>query len=199
VRWWIFVPVAALVLMLDAALMPAFAVGGHVPLLWPLLLAFVALYASRTAALWGAVVVGFWLDAIHPALGIGGDAPRAVPVFGPHVLACVAGAWAVLESRTWLYRRNTLTVAFSTFVCAVFASLAFIAIAGIRAAYADPTPLWGAGSGAAAMGSDIVDAFLSAVVAVVPAWLLQRTLTAWAFATAGPRFSGAARVLRAGD
>jgi len=199
VRWWIFIPVMALVLSLDAALMPAFAIGGHVPQLWPLLLAFVSLYASRSAAIWAAMILGFWLDAMHPALGVGIDAPRAVVVFGPHVLACAAGAWCVLETRAWLYRRNVLTVAFSTFNCALLASLAFIAIAGIRGLYADPFPLWGGGSGGAAVGSDVVDALYSAVIAILPAWGLQSTLTVWGFATAGPRFAGGNRMNRGND
>jgi len=189
----------ALVLSLDAALMPAFAIGGHVPQLWPLLLAFVSLYASRSAAIWAAMILGFWLDAMHPALGVGIDAPRAVVVFGPHVLACAAGAWCVLETRAWLYRRNVLTVAFSTFNCALLASLAFIAIAGIRGLYADPFPLWGGGSGGAAVGSDVVDALYSAVIAILPAWGLQSTLTVWGFATAGPRFAGGNRMNRGND
>ena len=183
-RWWVFIPVLALVLTMDAAFMPAFAIGGHVPQLWPLLLAFVALYASRGAALWAAMIVGIWLDAMHPALGAGAETPRAVTVFGPHVLACAAGAWCVLETRTWLYRRNVLTVAFSTFNCALLASLAFIAIAGIRAA---------------AVGSDMVDALYSAVIAILPAWGLQSTLTVWGFATAGPRFAGGNRMYRGND
>jgi hypothetical protein len=199
VRWWVFIPVLALVLTMDAAFMPACSIAGHVPQLWPLLLAFVALYASRGSALWAAMMVGVWLDAMHPALDVGGDTPRAVTVFGPHILACAAGAWCVLESRTWLYRRNVLTVAFSTFNCALLASLAFIAIAGIRAAYADPLPLWGGGSGAAAVGSDMLDALYSAVIAILPAWGLQSTLTVWGFATAGPRFAGGNRMNRGND
>ena len=198
-RWWVFIPVLALVLTMDAAFMPAFAIGGHVPQLWPLLLAFVALYASRGAALWAAMIVGVWLDAMHPALDAGVQIPRAVTVFGPHVLACAAGAWCVLETRTWLYRRNVLTVAFSTFNCALLASLAFIAIAGIRGLYADSSPLWGGGSGGAALGSDLVDALYSAVIAILPAWGLQSTLTVWGFATAGPRFAGGNRMYRGND
>ena len=191
-----FIPVMMVALAVDIALFPAFRGWGHVPRTWPVLLAFVALYASRESAIGAALAIGLCLDALHPALGFGIDAPAAVPVFGPHMLACAAGAWAVLESRTWLYRRNLLTVSFSAFACALFASLAFIAIAGIRAAYADPTPLWGGGSGAAALGSDVIDALLGTVLSLPVAWLLQASLPAWSFATAGPRFSSGHRVGR---
>lgn len=195
-RWWIFLPAMALVLAVDVALFPAFRGWGHVPRIAPVLLAFVALYASRESAIGAAIVLGAYLDALLPALGAGMDAPSAVPVFGPHMLACAAGAWAVLESRSWLYRRNLLTVAFAAFACALFSSLAFIAIAGIRAAYADPSPLWGGGSGAAALGADVVDALLGTVLSLPAAWLLQASLPAWSFATAGPRFSSGHRVGR---
>jgi hypothetical protein len=198
-RWWVFVPTMFVVLVLDASLMPALAVGGHAPRLWPVLLAFVALHGSRGAALWSAVAVGLWLDALQPALGIGTDAPRAVMVFGPHMLSCAAGTWAVLESRSWLWRRNVLTLAFAALTLSVFAALAFISVAGIRASYADPSPLWGGGSGASAMGSELIDAFLTALAGIPPAWLLQATLPAWGFANAGPRFGGAGRVARAGE
>ena len=198
-RWWVFLVAFAITMSLDAGLMPALAVGRTVPQLWPVLLAFVSLYASREAALGAAACIGLWLDASHPALGLGTLAPRAVPVFGPHVLACMAGAWAVLESRGWLYRRNVLTVAFATVACGAFASLAFIAIAGIRAAYADPSPLWGGGSGAGAVGADLLAALLSALVGLVPAWGLQASVNLWAFAMAGPRFGNPVRVGRPGD
>lgn len=198
-RWWLFLIAFAVTMSLDAGLMPALAVGRTVPQLWPVLLAFVAMYASRESALGAAACIGLWLDATHPALGVGRLAPSAVPVFGPHVLACMAGAWAVLEARSWLYRRNVLTLAFATVACAAFSSLAFIAIAGIRAAYADPSPLWGAGSGAGAVGGDLLAALLSAAVGLVPAWALQASVPYWSFAMAGPRFGNPVRIGRPGD
>jgi hypothetical protein len=176
------------VLTADAALMPAFSLRGVTPQLWPTLLAFVALYASRTGAMWLAVCLGLWMDAASPALGIGSMAPRAVPVFGPHVLACAAGAWAILELRAWLYRRNALTVAFAAAVCGLAVSLAFVAMAGLRSSYADPSPLWGVGSGAAALGNDALEVLVSAAVGIVPGIVLQWSVPAWDFEVAGPRF-----------
>jgi hypothetical protein len=177
-RWWLFLIAFAVTMSLDAGLMPALAVGRTVPQLWPVLLAFVAMYASRESALGAAACIGVWLDATH---------------------ACMAGAWAVLEARSWLYRRNVLTLAFATVACAAFSSLAFIAIAGIRAAYADPSPLWGAGSGAGAVGADLLAALLSAAVGLVPARALQASVPYWSFAMAGPRFGNPVRIGRSGD
>jgi hypothetical protein len=65
--------------------------------------------------------------------------------------------------------------------------------------YADSSPLWGGGSGGAALGSDLVDALYSAVIGILPAWGLQSTLTVWGFATAGPRFAGGSRMNRGND
>ena len=114
------------------------------------------------------------------------------------MLAYAAAAWAILETRSWLYRRNTLTLAFTAGVVAVIASVAFLAVAGVRSAYADAYPLWGGGRAAGALGADLVDALWTAVIAVPAGWVLHRTLGIWAFATAGPRFGFDARSNRAG-
>jgi hypothetical protein len=74
--------------------------------------------------------------------------------------------------------------------------VAFVAVAGLRAAYADPAPMWGAGSGAAAIGADLLSALYTALVALLPARWLHASLGAWDFATAGPRFAPGARVGR---
>lgn len=182
---------------LDAGLMPAFALGRVVPQAWPVLLAFVALHASRQAALWSAIAIGAWLDASHPVVGpsAGGSlGPAAVHVFGPNVLACAAAAWGLLELRVVLYRRNLATVLLGTVAASWLASLVFVAIGGIRSAYADPSPLWGPGSGAAAVGSDFIAGLWSAVVGILPAWALKATYRWWDFATAGPRFGAPGRL-----
>lgn len=197
-RWWVFLPFAFLVAALDAALMPAFAVWGHVPHLVPVLLSFVLLYASRESAMGGALVLGLLADVASPALVAGVDGPSAAPILGPHMLAYAGAAWAVLEMRTWLYRRNTLTLSFTAAVVAVLVSLGFLAVAGVRAAYADDYPLWGGGRAITALGADLLDALWTAVLAVPAGWLLQRTLGLWAFATAGPRFAFDPRSARAG-
>lgn len=195
-NWWIFLPAWALAMSLDAGLMPAFAFGRSVPQAWPVLLAFVCLHASRPAAMWAAVAVGTWLDATHPAVGDAAAGVSAVHVFGPNVLACMAGAWGVLELRAVLYRRNLGTLVVATVACAWLSALAFVAIGGIRFAYADPAPLWGPGSGAAAVGSDMLTGLLSAAVGIVPALGLQASFRWWGFATAGPRFGAPGRLGR---
>jgi hypothetical protein len=118
-RWWIFAPAMALALSLDMTVMQVLSINGCAPRLWPTLLAFVAMYASRASALGAALVTGLWLDAAHPALAATGVVPMAVPVFGPHALSCLAGAWAILELRVILYRRNTFTVALAAGNCTV--------------------------------------------------------------------------------
>lgn len=189
-RWWVFLPAMAIALSVDVAFMPVLALGPFEPRLWPVVLAFCAMYASRESTLWAALVTGLWLDAAHATVvaSAADPVPSAVPIIGPHVLACLAGAWPVLELRAVLYRRNVLAIA--------FAAHAFVALAGIRAAYADAVPLWGTGSGAAAVGVDLGSALYTAVLGLLPARLLHETLPAWDFATAGPRFSPGVRIGR---
>jgi hypothetical protein len=191
----VFVPCALVCVVLDAALMPALSVFGHWPSVMFVLLAFTTLYASRAAALWSALLVGLYADAQVPAIfgaasgGLGAaGGSSGLYVFGPHMLACVIAVWAVLEIRESLFRRNVFTVAAAAFVLFVAQSLVFLAIAGLRVVFADPAPLWGAGSGARAFGHDIVDAVYTAIAAVPVAWVLIRTTEAWGFEEAGPRF-----------
>jgi hypothetical protein len=197
-RWWVFLPAMAIALSLDVAFMPVLALGPFEPRLWPVVLAFCAMYASRESTLWAALVTGLWLDAAHATVvaNAADPVPSAVPIIGPHVLACLAGAWPVLELRAVLYRRNVLAIAFAAGTCAAASALAFVALAGIRAAYADTVPLWGTGSGAAAVGIDLGSALYTAVLGLLPARLLHETLPAWDFATAGPRFAPGVRIGR---
>ena len=90
-RWWLFLVAFAVTMSADAGLMPALAVGRTVPQLWPVLLAFVAMYASRESALGAAACVGIWLDATHPALGIGADAAWALQASVPYWSFAMAG------------------------------------------------------------------------------------------------------------
>ncbi|MFM8872024.1 MAG: hypothetical protein ACKOJI_01435 [Phycisphaerales bacterium] len=107
-RWWVFLPAMAIALSVDVAFMPVLALGPFEPRLWPVVLAFCAMYASRESTLWAALVTGLWLDAAHATVvaSAADPVPSAVPIIGPHVLACLAGAWPVLELRAVLYRRT---------------------------------------------------------------------------------------------
>ncbi|MFM9170983.1 MAG: hypothetical protein ACKOTD_12975, partial [Phycisphaerales bacterium] len=62
-RWWVFLPAMAIALSVDVAFMPVLALGPFEPRLWPVVLAFCAMYASRESTLWAALVTGLWLDA----------------------------------------------------------------------------------------------------------------------------------------
>jgi hypothetical protein len=183
-RTWVFVPLALAAVAVDAALAPALQIAGHWPSLVGVLMAWVALHASREAALGAALLVGFYADAQPPA--VWGDGSGVV--LGPHMLAWVVAVLAVVEVRDVLFRRNAATVAVSAFALALGQSLVFLVIAGVRRLYADPAPLWGGGSGALAFGHDALDALYTGVVALPVGWLLQRTMDWWGFAQGGARF-----------
>lgn len=183
-RWWVFVPAALLCVAIDSALMPVMAIGGFRPCLTAVLLAWVALYASRGAVLGGALLVGLYADAQPPA--VFGD--ESIVVLGPHMLGWVLAAWAVVEVREILFRRNALTVAVAAGAMVLGQSLVFLAVSGVRVIYADPAPLWGVGSGAWAFGHDAVDALYTGALALPCAWVLARTMDWWGFAQGGVRF-----------
>lgn len=184
-RWWVFVPVLLVCVVLDLAFMPVFSVAGYQPSLTVIVVAFVALFASRFAVVASALLAGVLADLLVPGVMAG----KAVPVIGPHALAWCAAAVVVMEARDILYRRNALTAAATTMLMASAQALVFVALAGLRLAYADPAPLWGAGSGARAFGIDLVDALYTAVLALPVSWVLLFTLDGWGFAEAGPRFA----------
>lgn len=183
-RWWVFVPLALVCSAMDQALMPVLSLGGFWPSLSAVLVAWVALHASRSAALWGALLVGTLADCQAPAIMEG----HGVVVIGPHMLAYALSALAVVELRDMLFRRNAGTLAASSATVVLAQSLVFLAVAGVRVVYADPTPLWGAGTGAQAFGHDVVNALYTGLVALPLAWPLARTQEGWGFAQGNVRF-----------
>ncbi|MBL9142002.1 MAG: hypothetical protein JNK53_09070 [Phycisphaerae bacterium] len=183
-RWWIFVPAALACVALDAAFMSVLSIGGHWPCLTAVLMAWVALYASRDAALAGALLVGLYADAQAPNV----FGHESIVVLGPHMLAWVLAVWAVVEVREILYRRSALTVAVAACALVVGQSLVYLAVCGVRVVYADPAPLWGTGSGGWAFGHDVLDALYTLVLAWPIAWLLPITMEWWGFAHGGARF-----------
>jgi rod shape-determining protein MreD len=179
-----FVVFALCFVSVDTAFMPVLSMSGHRPSLVLILLAFVALYASRPAALAAALLVGAYADVRVPAIFPQGG----MYVIGPHMLATVVAVWILLEVREALIRKSVLTVAAASLVLTLAQSLVFLAVAGLRLVYADPAPLWGAGSGAQAFGHDAIDALYTALLGIPVAWCLLRTTGAWGFQDAGPRF-----------
>lgn len=183
-RAWLFVPLALAAVALDSTLMPVLGIAGHWPSLTAILMAWVALHASRDAALGAALLVGFYADAHPPAVWAEGSGV----VFGPHMLAWVVAVFAVVEVRDVLFRRNAATVAVAACALVLGQSLVFLVIAGVRVVYADPAPLWGAGSGALALGHDALDALYTGLLALPVGWVLRRTLDWWGFAQGSARF-----------
>ncbi len=183
-RWWLFLVVALVFVSVDTAFMPVLSMSGHRPSLVLVLMAFVALYASRPAALAGALLIGAYADLRVPAIFPQGG----MYVIGPHILATVVAVWVLLEIRESLFRKNVLTVAAASLLLTLGQSLIFLAVSGLRLVYADPAPLWGAGTGAQAFGHDAIDAVYTALLAIPVAWCLLRSMGAWGFQDAGPRF-----------
>ncbi len=176
-RWAAFLVAVAVALAVDAALMPAFELGGAVPSTLAILVAFVTLLGSRTAAWFGAVVAGIALDLSTPIPWGGGE----LVVIGPWALGFAFGSGLLLSLRASLVRRNILTMALSVFLLLMSASLAWCAVWSARAWLPESLPPWGAGSVFGAFGQRFRWALWSSAFAVPVGWALFRTLPLWSF------------------
>lgn len=168
-RWWVLLLLILGAFVADTAFAPALSVWGYCPSFMLVLLAFVTLYASPQAALGSALLAGLYVDVQAPAVFPTGGGY----VIGPHALAMTAAAWLVLHVRESLFRRNALTVAATAFLLTATQALVFLAIAGLRLAYADPAPLWGGGRGVAAFAHSLVDGVYTALLTLPLAWVIH--------------------------
>jgi len=190
-RWIIFVPVLLVFAGLDAGVGGLFSIswlGGAAPSLVAVLVAFVALQASATSALWAGWWAGLLLDAA-PGSGGGGT---AVVVLGPAALGMTAAAWFVLLCRGMLFRSRAVTLIVVAGVVAASAALAVASIRTLRfwlpwTEAAIPQP-----------ASDVLlrlcgDAVATSLLAILVGWALLLTSRRWRFETSPGRLDYAGR------
>lgn len=135
-NWIVFVVVAWISFGIERALTPVFdrASGGVSPSLVVPLLVFVALYAPRRHALWGAIALGFVWDLLSPLTHADGG---SLNLIGPYTLGCLVAAQFVLSVRGMVIRRNPLTLMALSFGAAFIAHLVLVAIVTLRALAGD--------------------------------------------------------------
>jgi hypothetical protein len=190
-RWIIFIPVVLVFAGLDAGVGGLFSIGwlgGAAPSLVAVLVAFVALHASPTSALWAGWWAGLLLDT---APGSGGSG-TALVVLGPWALSMTAAAWFVLLCRGMLFRSRAVTLVVVAGVVAATAALGLASLRTLRywlpwTEAALPQP-----------ASDVLlrlcgDALATSGLAILVGWALLLTTRAWRFETSPGRLDYAGR------
>jgi rod shape-determining protein MreD len=143
------------------------------------LVVFVALFAHRSAALWGAWMIGLLLDLAPQSVATG------YHILGVNALGYTAGAFAILQMRTMVFRRRALTMGFLTVLCVIAASLVTVMLLAIRSWYPGELP-YGPLSD---FGRRLLIGVYSGLVAIPLGWLLGMTLPLWGFQSSSPRRS----------
>ena len=171
-KWWAFIPLLLIAVVVDTSLAPVLAIGPVEPMATPSLIVLVAMYAQRQTALWAAFIAGIIVDLNAPALF---DGVRPYVLIGPSALAFVLGAAIVLPMRSMVVRRNPLAFGVLVILFCLGAMLLTTAIYSIRSWYAGTTAPWmPEGRALGWMGLEALKAISSGCLGVVLAWPLQK-------------------------
>jgi hypothetical protein len=182
VNWTLLALLGLLFTVLDLSWMPVLRVGGVWPATVPVLVTFVALWASRPAALWAPFLLGLFVDLCRPEVGIDASGElRAIRVLGPDAVGFLFGAFALQSLRRVLLRRNPFAIAAATLVTTLLAALVWGAIWSVRAFWGGTVMPWSAGEAIAALGQRCLESGATALVAVPLSWLLLRLMPWWGF------------------
>lgn len=174
--WGIFAIALIIAEALDRSFMPVVEVRGVMPLVTPALVAWVAMHAARNTAMWAGFAAGLLMDLLTPVPGESG----ALVVPGPWAIGLGGAAYAGIQMRGVLFRRSPAAFALLTFVTVVLASLVWIFVFAIRGWYPGEGFPW-SGSAVGTLGTRLMDAFASGLLAVALWWPLERTDRWWGF------------------
>jgi len=136
VNWIVFLFVAWVSFGLEMALTPVFDAGSggvHPSTIVPLMV-FVALYAPRRHALWGAILLGVTRDLLTPLTHADGG---SIVLVGPHALGALLGVQLVFSVRGMVVRRNPITLAVLSVLAAIVAQSVVVAIVTARVTVGD--------------------------------------------------------------
>lgn len=181
-NWLIFSIVTYVFLLLQVGLTSLLGIPdaqGVSPNFLMILAVYVGLMAPAKTVAWGMLAIGLIANLIP------GPVP-AGPILGPEVLGYLAGAFAVLQLRTLVFRESVMSLVIMVFIVGIFIQLVTVALytgRGLPFLLGDPVPGWSA-------SDELVHRFLellySAVAAVPIGFVLIRLKPGFNF-TAGPR------------
>ena len=132
---------------------------------------FIALFAHRSAVLWACWILGLLIDLSPQSVG------ATYHILGVNALAYTAGGYLILQLRTTVFRRRTLTVAFLTALMVVAAALVSVMLLTIRSWYPGELPY----RPLVELRNDVLIALYSGVVALPLGWLLNQSFPLWGF------------------
>ena len=183
-KWWAYVPLVLIAVVLDTSFMPVAAIGEIVPRVTPALVVLVALYAHRQVAFAAAIVAGLVVDLNTTELVEG---LRPYVLIGPTALGFLLGTAIVLPLRSMVVRRNPLAFGFLVAFFSLGAMLVTTLIFSVRGWYSSSPP-WIEGGGRALgwMGVESLRALWSGCVAVILSYPIHRCTSVLGFSGSAP-------------
>ncbi|MBL9118371.1 MAG: hypothetical protein JNL80_00480 [Phycisphaerae bacterium] len=184
-KWWAFLPLLLIAVVLDTSFTPVAAIGEIVPRVTPAFMVLVALYAHRQTAFAAAVVAGIAVDLNTTELF---DGVRPYVLIGPTALGYLLGTAILLPLRSMVIRRNPFAFGFLVAIFSLAVMLVTTLIFSIRGWYAGTTPPWMMEGGRALgwMGVESLRALWSGAIAIIIAVPLQRCAPVLGFAGSAP-------------
>jgi cell shape-determining protein MreD len=142
-----------------------------------ILAVFVGLNAPGSVVAWALLILGLLVD-LQP-----GPVHGAV-LLGPGALGFLAGAYAVLQLRTLLFRESVMTLAVMVLAVGVFVQLVMVALLTMRGLpmIAEPIAGWNA---ADQLAHRFMQLLYTAALSVPVGWVLIRSRPLWGFAGKG--------------
>jgi len=178
-NWLVFAVFGCVALMAQVGLKPIWlielsAVGDLSPSVLLVLLVYIGLHAPTWPVMWAALAMGLAAEVTATPM------PDAV-LLGPRTLGFLAGAYAILQLRSMVFRESLLAFLVLVLIVGLFVELVTVALLtarGIPWPLGEPIPGWSA-------ADELVHRFLellyTAGLAIPLGLLLFRTRRAWGF------------------
>ena len=183
-RWPTFIIFAFVGIVLETSLRRMFVLEsfGHIsPSFVACLVVFIALFAARHSALWGAWILGILMDLNNPFPRTGLNEPLFV--LGPYALGYLFAVVLILQVRSMVFRRRLITIAVLTGIGIIAASLVAVAFYVVRSWYPEAAAIeYPIERGALReLGQRAGVALYSALLAIPFGWLLRSSMPLWGF------------------
>ncbi len=101
---------------------------------------FIGIHAQERLVGWSMLIIGLCANLLPGPLSEG-------PILGPEALGYLAGAFAVLQLRTLVFRESVISLAIMIFIVGIFIELVIVALytaRGLPMLLGEPIPHWSA-------------------------------------------------------